>query len=240
VDAGSVWRAATNGACEHEGCRSGDARLACAAARLDAAVVARDLPPEVAALTLALREVRTVAIPTRPANARAARWAAWHGLGHLFNRDAGVWACTGVPATPACRAAWLAGIALAVPASAFDDPPERAARRLGLPLRAISTAEVLGRQHGERPGVASRDEIAAAWRVIAASPACRVPRVGAEPVEWSDVERLEHEVRWRAAQLREVLSPEQFRLAWELRDAEERLGLAERALAVRGRRVRSA
>jgi len=47
------------------------------------------------------------------------------------------------------------------------------------------------------------------------------------------LEALEEEVQHREAHLRALLPPEQFRLAWALRDAEERLGLAERLLAER-------
>ena len=49
--------------------------------------------------------------------------------------------------------------------------------------------------------------------------------------ELAEVEALEDEVRQRAARLRAVLPPEQFRLVWALLDAQERLGLAERLLA---------
>ena len=44
---------------------------------------------------------------------------------------------------------------------------------------------------------------------------------------------LEREVADLAAVLRATLPPEQFRLVWALRDAEERHGLAERRLAER-------
>ena len=47
------------------------------------------------------------------------------------------------------------------------------------------------------------------------------------------LEALEREVADLVAVLRAQLSPAQFRLAWALRDAEERRGLTERALAER-------
>ena len=47
------------------------------------------------------------------------------------------------------------------------------------------------------------------------------------------LEALEREVADRAAHLRAVLPPALFRLAWALRDAEERHGLAERLLTQR-------
>jgi hypothetical protein len=47
------------------------------------------------------------------------------------------------------------------------------------------------------------------------------------------VEDLEREVAARRSRLRAMLPPELFRLVWELGDAEERLGLAERRLAER-------
>ena len=46
------------------------------------------------------------------------------------------------------------------------------------------------------------------------------------------LEALEEEVQHREAHLRALLPPEQFRLAWALRDAEERHGQAERLLAI--------
>ena len=49
--------------------------------------------------------------------------------------------------------------------------------------------------------------------------------------ELAAVEALEDEVCRRAAHLRVVLPPGQFRLVWALLDAQERLGLAERLLA---------
>ncbi len=51
--------------------------------------------------------------------------------------------------------------------------------------------------------------------------------------ELQELEAYEDEVRHRLAQLRAVLPPEHFRLAWALRDAEEKLGVAGRRLAER-------
>ena len=47
----------------------------------------------------------------------------------------------------------------------------------------------------------------------------------------TELEALEDEVRHRMAHLHRILPPEQARLAWAVRDAEERLGLAARLLA---------
>jgi hypothetical protein len=48
----------------------------------------------------------------------------------------------------------------------------------------------------------------------------------------AELEALEDELRQRAAHLRARLAPDEFRLAWELRDAEERHGQAERLLTI--------
>ena len=51
--------------------------------------------------------------------------------------------------------------------------------------------------------------------------------------ELDELYSLEREVADLAAVLRATLPPDQFRLVWALRDAEERRGLAERRLAER-------
>jgi hypothetical protein len=48
--------------------------------------------------------------------------------------------------------------------------------------------------------------------------------------ELEKVEALERELAARGAELRALLSPEQVRLVWALRDAEQRLALAEQDL----------
>ena len=52
--------------------------------------------------------------------------------------------------------------------------------------------------------------------------------------ELADVEALEDEAQHRMAYLGGLLPPGQFRLVWELLDAEQRHGQAERLLAIRG------
>jgi len=47
------------------------------------------------------------------------------------------------------------------------------------------------------------------------------------------LEAIEDEIGQRVAELRAVLSPEDFRRAWALQDAEQQLGLAERLPAER-------
>ena len=47
------------------------------------------------------------------------------------------------------------------------------------------------------------------------------------------LEAIEDEIEQRVAELRAILPPGDFRRTWALRDAEQRLGLAERLLAER-------
>ncbi len=59
-----------------------------------------------------------------------------------------------------------------------------------------------------------------------------VPLADVAP-ELDRIETLEREVADLVAVLRATLPPDQFRLVWALRDAEERRGLVERRLAER-------
>jgi hypothetical protein len=59
-----------------------------------------------------------------------------------------------------------------------------------------------------------------------------VPLADVAP-ELAQLETLEREAADLVAILRATLPPDQFRLAWALRDAEERRGLVERRLAER-------
>ncbi len=59
-----------------------------------------------------------------------------------------------------------------------------------------------------------------------------VPLASVAP-ELDRIESLEREVADLVTNLRATLPPDQFRLAWALRDAEERRGLVERQLAER-------
>ncbi len=55
-----------------------------------------------------------------------------------------------------------------------------------------------------------------------------VAEVGPLQADLGYVDALEQRIAGLVGLLRDVLPPEQFRLVWELRDAEEQLGLAER------------